>query len=244
MKIIPAIDIINGKCVRLTQGDFGQMKIYREDPVDVALEFQEANLEYLHLVDLDGAKKGKVVNWRVVEEIQGKTALTVDFGGGISEDDEVEYLLELGINQINVGSLAIKQPKKFIHWLKKYGSENFILSADVRNENVMINGWLESANYRVLDLADQFIKEGLSYLTCTDIGSDGMLKGPNFDLYKRIKERFPNLKINASGGITSIKDLQKLKELGVHGAIIGKAIYEGRISLKQLKKMASQQLGL
>ncbi len=238
MKIIPAIDIIDGKCVRLTQGDFGQMKIYREDPLDVALEFQHADLEYLHLVDLDGAKKGKVVNWNIVEEIQGKTALTVDFGGGVSEDDEVEYLLELGINQINVGSLAIKQPEKFTSWLKKYGTENFILSADVRNESVMINGWLESANYRVLDLADQFIKDGLTYLTCTDIGSDGMLKGPNFELYKKIKERFPGLKVNASGGITSVKDLVTLKELGVHGAIIGKAIYEGRISLKQLKKAA------
>ena len=244
MQIIPAIDIIDGKCVRLTQGDFGQMKIYRDNPVDVALEFQDADLEYLHLVDLDGAKKGKVVNWSIVEEIQGKTALTVDFGGGVSADDEVEYLLELGVNQINVGSLAIKEPEKFTHWLSKYGSDNFILSADVRNENVMINGWLESANYRVLDLADQFIKEGLSYLTCTDIGSDGMLKGPNFGLYEKIKERFPNLKINASGGISSLKDLEKLKRLGVHGAIIGKAIYEGRISLKQLKKMAGQKLGL
>jgi phosphoribosylformimino-5-aminoimidazole carboxamide ribotide isomerase len=244
MKIIPAIDIIDGKCVRLTQGDFGQMKIYRENPLDVALEFQHADLEYLHLVDLDGAKKGKVVNWNVVEEIQGKTALNVDFGGGVSEDDEVEYLLELGISQINVGSLAIKEPEKFIHWLNKYGSENFILSADVRNENIMINGWLESANYRVLDLADQFIEQGLTYITCTDIGSDGMLNGPNFDLYKKLKERFPTLKINASGGISSIKDLEKLKEIGVYGAIIGKAIYEGRISLKQLKKMASHPLGL
>jgi len=244
MRLIPAIDIIDGKCVRLTQGDFGQMKVYREDPVDVALEFQQADLEYLHLVDLDGAKKGKVVNWSIIEDIQGKTALTVDFGGGVSEDEEVEYLLELGVNQINVGSLAIKQPEKFIHWLKKYGSDNFILSADVKDENVMINGWLESANFRVLDLADQFIKEGLTYLTCTDISSDGMLKGPNFELYQKIKERFPNLKINASGGISSIKDLQKLKELDVNGAIIGKAIYEGRISLRQLKRMASQQLGL
>ena len=244
MKIIPAIDIIDGKCVRLTQGDFGQMKIYREDPVDVALEFQHADLEYLHLVDLDGAKKGEVVNWSIVEDIQGKTALSVDFGGGVSQDDEVEYLLELGINQINVGSLAIKEPDKFIRWLKKYGAENFILSADVRNENVMINGWLESANYRVLDLADQFIEQGLQYLTCTDIGSDGMLKGPNFDLYKKLKERFPTLKINASGGISSIKDLKGLKDLGVHGAIIGKAIYEGKISLKQLKKMAGQTPGL
>ena len=238
MKIIPAIDIVNGKCVRLTQGDFGQMKIYRDDPVDVALEFKNANLEYLHLVDLDGAKKGKVVNWSVVEQIQGKTALTVDFGGGISEDDEVEYLLDLGINQLNVGSLAIKEPEKFTHWLNKYGSENFILSADVRNENIMINGWLESANYRVLDLADQFIEQGLQYLTCTDIGSDGMLGGPNFELYVKLIARFPNLKINASGGISSIHDLEKLKKLNLHGAIIGKAIYEGRISLEELKSVS------
>ena len=244
MRIIPAIDIIDGKCVRLTQGDFGQMKIYRENPVDVALEFQDADLEYLHLVDLDGAKKGKVVNWHVVEEIQSKTALSVDFGGGVSEDDEVEYLLELGISQINVGSLAIKKPEKFTYWLNKFGAENFILSADVKNENVMINGWLESAEYRVLDLADQFIKQGLEYLTCTDIGSDGMLKGPNFGLYKMLKDRFPSLKIIASGGVSSIEDLEKLKQLNVHGAIIGKAIYEGRISLKELKDLAGHPLDL
>ncbi|SRR5258708_4971561 len=244
MKIIPAIDIIDGKCVRLTQGDFGQMKIYRENPVDVALEFQDADLEYLHIVDLDGAKKGKVVNWHVVEEIQSRTAMSVDFGGGISDDDEVEYLLELGISQINIGSLAIKKPDKFTHWLNKYGAENFILSADVRNENVMINGWLESADYRVLDLADQFIAQGLEYLTCTDIGSDGMLKGPNFELYKRLKERFPTLKIIASGGISSLDDLDKLKQLHLHGAIIGKAIYEGRISLKDLKKLTGHPLDL
>jgi phosphoribosylformimino-5-aminoimidazole carboxamide ribotide isomerase len=240
MKIIPAIDIIDGKCVRLTQGDFGQMKVYRENAVDVALEFQDADLEYLHLVDLDGAKKGKVVNWKVVEEIQGKTALTVDFGGGVSEDDEIAYLLELGINQINIGSLAIKEPERFTQWLNTYGPENFILSADVKNENVMINGWLESANYRVLDLADEFISQGLKYLTCTDIGSDGMLKGPNFELYKTLKKRFPNLKINASGGISSIADLEKLKKLNLNGAIIGKAIYEGKISLKELKKVAGR----
>lgn len=244
MKIIPAIDIVDGKCVRLTQGDFGRMKIYRENPVDVAVEFQDADLEYLHLVDLDGAKKGEVVNWKVVEEIQRKTALSVDFGGGVAQDEEVEYLLELGINQINIGSLAIKEPEKFIHWLTKYGAENFILSADVKNENVMINGWLESANYRVLDLADQFIAHGLEYLTCTDIGSDGMLKGPNFNLYEKLKARFPNLKINASGGISSIKDLKKLNELGLHGVIIGKAIYEGKIRLKELKKMANHSTGL
>ncbi len=164
MRIIPAIDIIDGKCVRLTQGDFGQMKVYREDPVDVALEFQEADMEYLHLVDLDGAKKGQVVNWKIIEDIQQRTALTVDFGGGVQTDDDVDALLDLGVSQINIGSLAIKEPEKFIYWLNKHGSENFILSADVKNENVMINGWLESANYRVIDLVDRFIAHGLEYV--------------------------------------------------------------------------------
>ncbi|MGC4021727.1 MAG: 1-(5-phosphoribosyl)-5-[(5-phosphoribosylamino)methylideneamino]imidazole-4-carboxamide isomerase [Cyclobacteriaceae bacterium] len=236
MKIIPAIDIIDGKCVRLTQGDFGQMKIYREDPVDVALEFQEADVEYLHLVDLDGAKKGRVINWEVVEEIQSRTALAVDFGGGVQLEEDVEHLLDLGVNQVNIGSLAIKEPEKFIEWMNKYGSENFILSADVKNENVMINGWLESANYRVLDLVDKFIDHGLEYVTCTDIGSDGMLNGPNFGLYKKIKARFPHLKINASGGISSLDDIKELQYLNLHGAIIGKAIYEGRFNLSDLKK--------
>ena len=236
MRIIPAIDIIDGKCVRLTQGDFGQMKVYREDPVDVALEFQDADMEYLHLVDLDGAKKGHVVNWKIIEDIQQRTALTVDFGGGVQTDDDVEALLDLGVNQINVGSLAIKEPDKFIYWLNKHGSENFILSADVKNENVMINGWLESANYRVIDLVHRFIAHGLEYVTCTDIGSDGMLNGPNLGLYKKIKARFPNLKINASGGISSIEDIKELQYMNLHGAIIGKAIYEGRFNLADLKK--------
>jgi phosphoribosylformimino-5-aminoimidazole carboxamide ribotide isomerase len=236
MRIIPAIDIIDGKCVRLTQGDFGQMKVYRENPVDVALEFQAANMEYLHLVDLDGAKKGHVVNWKIIEDIQQRTALTVDFGGGVQTDEDVEALLDLGVNQINIGSLAIKEPEKFIYWLNKHGSENFILSADVKNENVMINGWLESANYRVIDLVHRFISHGLEYCTCTDIGSDGMLNGPNLGLYKKIKARFPNLKINASGGISSIEDIRELQYLNLHGAIIGKAIYEGRFNLADLKK--------
>jgi len=238
MRIIPAIDIIDGKCVRLTQGDFGQMKVYREDPVDVALEFQDADIEYLHLVDLDGAKKGHVVNWKVIEDIQKRTALTVDFGGGVQSEDEVENLLDLGVNQINIGSLAIKEPEKFIEWLHKYSAENFILSADVKNENIMINGWLESANYRVIDLVNRFITHGLEYVTCTDIGSDGMMKGPNLGLYKKIKARFPNLKINASGGITSIDDIKELQYLKLHGVIIGKAIYEGRLNLAELKKYA------
>ncbi len=235
MRIIPAIDIINGKCVRLTQGDYGKVKVYREDPLDVALEFQNADLEYLHLVDLDGAKKGKVVNWKVVEEIQANTALVVDFGGGVKTEEEVQQLLDLGVNQINIGSLAIKEPDKFVEWMQKFGAENFILSADVRNENVMINGWLESANFRLFELVDGFIDKGLQYLTCTDIGLDGMLKGPNIALYKKLKNKFPDLKINASGGIASLDDLKELSYIHMHGAIVGKAIYEGRIKLEELK---------
>jgi phosphoribosylformimino-5-aminoimidazole carboxamide ribotide isomerase len=237
MRIIPAIDIINGKCVRLTQGDYGKVKVYREDPLDVALEFQNADLEYLHLVDLDGAKKGKVINWDIVEEIQGKTALMVDFGGGVKMEEDVQRLLDLGVNQINIGSLAIKEPKKFSSWMEKYGPENFILSADVRNENVMINGWLESANFRLFDLVEQFIADGLQYLTCTDIGLDGMLKGPNIALYKKLKNKFPNLKIIASGGISSLDDLKELNYIQMHGAIIGKAIYEGKLKLEELKNI-------
>ncbi len=237
MRIIPAIDIIDGNCVRLTQGDFGQMKVYRDDPVEVALEFQNADLEYLHLVDLDGAKKGKVVNWKVLEEIQEKTVLKVDFGGGVKTDEEVERLLDLGISQINVGSLAVKEPEKFIEWLKKYGGENFVLSADIKNEDVLINGWLESTGLRLFDLVDRFTKEGLEFLTCTDINTDGMLKGPNFDLYKKLKSRFKDLKIIASGGVSSLKDLTELKKIDVFGVIVGKAIYEGKIKLNDLKKV-------
>lgn len=237
MRIIPAIDIVDGNCVRLTQGDFDQMKVYRDNPVEVALEFQDADLEYLHLVDLDGAKKGKVVNWKVIEDIQEKTALNVDFGGGVKTEDEVERLLDLSVSQINVGSLAVKDPEKFIQWMKTYGGENFILSADIKNEDVLINGWLEPTGLRLFDLVDLFVKQGLEYLTCTDINTDGMLKGPNFDLYKKLKTRFPDLKIIASGGVSSIKDLVELEKINVYGAIVGKAIYEGKIKLEELKKL-------
>ena len=235
MRIIPAIDIIGGKCVRLTQGDYGQMKVYREDPLEVAREFENADLEYLHLVDLDGAKKGKVVNWEVIEEIQGKTSLKVDFGGGVKSKKEVEQLLELGINQINVGSLAVKKPEVFTGWMETYGPENFILSADVMDDNVMINGWLEATSLRLVDLADQFEKKGLEYICCTDIRTDGTLQGPNLSLYRKLKTRFPKLKIIASGGISSLSDLNELKYIKVDGAIIGKAIYENRIKLSELK---------
>jgi len=237
MRIIPAIDIINGKCVRLSQGDYGQMKIYRDNPAEVAKEFEDADLEYLHLVDLDGAKKGEVVNWKVIQDIQEDTALNVDFGGGVKTDDEVQQLLDLGISQINVGSLAVKEPNKFIEWLEKFGSENFILSADVKGENVSINGWLEETDFRLFDLVTTFSEHGLEYLTVTDISTDGMLKGPNFELYRKLKSKFPQLKIIASGGVSSVDDLKELKNLNLFGAIVGKAIYEGKINLNELKNI-------
>lgn len=239
MKIIPAIDIMDGKCVRLTQGDFQKKKIYNEDPLAVALEFQNADLEYIHLVDLDGAKAGEVVNWNVIYELQEKTALQIDFGGGVKTDEDVEKLLELDIYQINIGSIAIREPEKFKRWLTDYGASNFILSADVRGENIMINGWLEPTELRLFDLVEDYMKTGLEFLTCTDISTDGMLSGPNFELYEKLMTRFPQLKIIASGGVSSISDVKRLKSMGLHGVIIGKALYEHAITLAELKEINS-----
>lgn len=237
MRIIPAIDIIDGKCVRLAQGDFKKVKMYREDPVEVAKEFEDADLEYLHLIDLDGAKKGSVVNWDVIEDIQAKTALKVDFGGGVKTTEEVDRLLDLGVNQINIGSIAVSDPKLFSDWLWKYGPENFILSSDVRDESILVNGWTATTTINLFDLVSQFIKDGLEFVCCTDIETDGMLKGPNFILYRKLKNHFPKLKIIASGGISSISDLEELQYIHVNGAIIGKAIYEGKIKLPELRNL-------
>jgi len=237
MKIIPAIDIIKGKCVRLTQGDFGKVKVYREDPLEVAQEFEDADLEYLHLVDLDGARKGKVMNWSVIEDIQEHTALKVDFGGGVKSEAEVEHLLDLGIEQINIGSLAARDPETFSSWLQKYGPENFILSADVKEEMVLSHGWTEQTSISIYDLAARFEADGLQYLACTDIESDGMLQGPNLGLYKKLKKRLPNLKLIASGGISSTADLTELAYINLHAAIVGKAIYEHKIKLQELKNI-------
>ncbi|HBK89785.1 MAG: 1-(5-phosphoribosyl)-5-[(5-phosphoribosylamino)methylideneamino]imidazole-4-carboxamide isomerase [Cyclobacteriaceae bacterium] len=237
MKIIPAIDIIGGKCVRLTQGDYGKMKVYRENPVEVAKEFEAADLEYLHLVDLDGAKKGRVVNWKIIESIQAETALKVDFGGGVKTEQEVEELLDLGIEQINIGSMAVRNPELFINLMQQFGPENFILSTDVKNELIQMSGWTEETPVTVYSLVNQFISKGLEYISCTDIHTDGMLQGPNFGLYKKLKSRFPELHIIASGGISSLKDLEELNYLKIHGAIVGKAIYENKIKLSELKKI-------
>jgi phosphoribosylformimino-5-aminoimidazole carboxamide ribotide isomerase len=237
MRIIPAIDIVGGKCVRLTRGDFNKMKVYREEPVAVAKEFENADLEYLHLIDLDGAKEGKVINWKVIHEIQEKTALKVDFGGGVKSSEEVNALLELGINQINVGSTAVKKPELFKQWIKEFGAYNFVLSADVRAEEVLISGWQEESHVNLYDLVNRFEPNGLEYICCTDIDTDGTMEGPNFGLYKKLKNRFPDVKIIASGGVSSTDDLVELNYQKIDGVIIGKAIYEGRIKLEDLKTL-------
>jgi phosphoribosylformimino-5-aminoimidazole carboxamide ribotide isomerase len=239
MKIIPAIDIIEGKCVRLTQGDYGQMKVYRTDPVAVAKEFEDADLKYLHIVDLEGAKKGEVINWDALHDILTETSLEIDFGGGVKTDEEVERLLDMNVNQINIGSVAVKEPAKLAGWIKKWGASNFVLSADVKGEHIQVNGWQDSTQTNIYDLITEFEKIGLEYLTCTDIANDGMLQGVNLSLYKKLRKRFPRLKIIASGGVSSIEDLEKLEYIGIHGTIIGKAIYEKKIKLSELTQFNS-----
>ena len=234
MRIIPAIDIIDGKCVRLTQGDYANKKIYNSDPLEVAKSFEDAGLIYLHLVDLDGAKNCKVTNWEVVKGICANTSLHIDFGGGVKTREEAENLFQLGIRQINVGSIAVKNPSLVYHWIEEFGSEAIVLSADVKDEKIAISGWMETSSMNVFDFIRDYLAHGLRYVTCTDISTDGMLSGPNTKLYRKILQEFPHIKLIASGGVSSMDDVYELRETGVDGAIIGKAIYEGRISLEDL----------
>jgi len=233
MRIIPAIDIINGKCVRLTQGDYSKKTVYNEDPLTVANMFQDAGLEYLHLVDLDGAKHGRVVNWEVVTNIVKGTNLIVDFGGGVKTPEDIHRLFDVGIAQVNVGSVAVKDPGLVGGWIEEYGDKN-ILSADVKDERVRIQGWQDDAEVNLMDFLQSYVNTGIETVVCTDISVDGMLAGPNHKLYKRITDRFTSIKLIASGGIRSVTDLVTLRETGVFGAIIGKAIYEGKLSTKDL----------
>jgi phosphoribosylformimino-5-aminoimidazole carboxamide ribotide isomerase len=234
MRIIPAIDIIDGKCVRLTQGDYAQKKIYNEDPLAVARSFEDAGLQYLHLVDLDGAKAGAVKNWSVVKAITSGTGLQVDFGGGIKKEEDITKLLDHGIGQVNLGSIAVKDPALVFRWIEKFGAGKIILSADVKNELVQISGWQENASVTIQDFIMDFEQHGIQYITCTDISTDGMLSGPNEALYKKLVGQFPAMKWIASGGVSSASDIEKLNAIGMHGVIIGKAIYEGKILLKEL----------
>ena len=235
MRIIPAIDIIDAKCVRLSKGDYDTKKIYNENPLEVAKSFEAHGIEYLHLVDLDGAKSSKIVNYKVLEQIASKTNLKIDFGGGLKSDADLKIAFESGANQITGGSIAIKKPEVFKSWIQQYGADKIILGADAMNEKVAISGWLEESKEEVIPFIQKYQQEGIQYVICTDISKDGMLEGPSFELYQRILEQTKDLKLIASGGISTFDELPKLAELGCEGTIIGKAIYEGRISLKQLE---------
>ena len=235
MRIIPAIDIIDGKCVRLSKGDYNTKKIYNEDPLEVAKSFEAHGIKYLHLVDLDGAKSSHIVNHKILESIASKTSLNMDFGGGLKTDKDLEIAFECGANQITGGSIAVKNPEIFKSWLTKFGAEKIILGADARNKKIAVSGWLEESKQEVIPFIQNFETEGIRYVICTDISKDGMLEGPSFDLYAEILDETKDIKLIASGGISQFDELPKLQELGCEGVIIGKAIYENRISLKQLE---------
>ncbi|WP_298901829.1 1-(5-phosphoribosyl)-5-[(5-phosphoribosylamino)methylideneamino]imidazole-4-carboxamide isomerase [uncultured Psychroserpens sp.] len=245
MRIIPAIDIIDGKCVRLTKGDYQSKKIYNENPLEVAKEFESYGIQYLHLVDLDGAKASHIVNYKILEQIASKTKLKIDFGGGLKTNEDLHIAFNSGARQITGGSIAIKNPELFKGWISKYGSTRIILGADCMNENIAVSGWTESSNQNVIPFINNYVKEGIDYIICTDIAKDGMLDGPSFDLYRRILNQgeakmdstrsSKNVKLIASGGVTSISDLNALEDLGCEAAIIGKAIYEGHILLRDLE---------
>ena len=240
MTVIPAIDIIDGKCVRLEQGDYNKISLYHKEPLEVAKRFQDAGLTRLHLVDLDGAKAGAVKNWKVLETIGGKTSLLIDFGGGIKTEKDVQIVFNSGAALATVGSVAVKNEEEFVKWLLKFGSEKFLLGADVKNEKITVSGWQEETKIWIYDFIQKYIDHGIKQIFCTDVSKDGKLEGPSIDLYKNIISKFPALFFIASGGVSSVDDLKILEETGCKGAIVGKAIYENRITLDELRKINVQ----
>ena len=236
MEIIPAIDIIDGKCVRLTQGDYAQKKIYNEHPLEVAMAFEDAGLRRLHLVDLDGAKAGAVKNWKVLETLAGKTGLVIDFGGGIKTAADVDIVFNSGAALATVGSIAVKNGELFVSWLQEYGADRFLLGADVKDEKIAVGGWLETTDRWIYDFIQEYLEKGVKQVFCTDVSKDGLMQGPALELYHTIVEKFPKLHFIASGGVSGMDDIHHLEEVGCKGVIIGKAIYEGRISLEVLAK--------
>jgi phosphoribosylformimino-5-aminoimidazole carboxamide ribotide isomerase len=234
IEIIPAIDIIDGKCVRLTQGDYSQKKVYNERPLEVARAFEDAGLRRLHLVDLDGAKAGAVKNWKVLETLAGKTGLVIDFGGGIKTGADVDIVFNSGAALATIGSVAVKDGPLFVRWLEQYGGTRFLLGADVKDEKIAVSGWLETTDRWIYDFIAEWLGKGVQQLFCTDVSKDGLLQGPALDLYKNIIGKFPGLHFIASGGVSELDDVRRLEELGCKGVIIGKAIYEGRIKLEEL----------
>jgi phosphoribosylformimino-5-aminoimidazole carboxamide ribotide isomerase len=235
MEIIPAIDIIDGKCVRLTQGDYAQVKVYHDDPLEVARTFEAAGLRRLHLVDLDGAKAGAVQNWKVLERVAAGTNLVIDFGGGIKREEDLQLVFDAGAALATVGSMAVRHPETMTDWISRYGAEKFLLGADVKGEKIAVGGWLETTEVNVIDFIEDYLTRGIRQVFCTDVAKDGLLQGPSADLYAKIIGRLPGLFLIASGGVSGMDDLHRLRAIGCGGAIVGKALYEGRIRLEDLK---------
>ncbi len=234
MQIIPAIDLIGGKCVRLSQGDYSSKKEYHDDPLEMAKRFEVAGVQRLHLVDLDGAKAKKIVNGAVLERISQGTSLQVDFGGGIQADEEIERAFALGAQQVTGGSIAVKNPELFKSWIKSYGAEKIILGADAKDRKIAVGGWEETTSVDLIPFIQSYVELGIQYVICTDVAKDGLLQGPSVELYRDILQEIPGLKLIASGGVSSVKDLEELEKIGVYGTIVGKAYYEGRVTLEEL----------
>jgi phosphoribosylformimino-5-aminoimidazole carboxamide ribotide isomerase len=237
IELIPAIDIIDGKCVRLTQGDYSTKKTYNENPLEVAKAFEDCGITRLHVVDLDGAREGRIINYKILESIAGKTSLIIDFGGGLKSDKDLEIAFESGAKMVTGGSIAIKSPDVFLSWLQKYGNERIILGADAKNEKISIGGWQETTETDLITYINNYHAKGITKVICTDISRDGMLQGPSTGLYKKIRKEIPGIYVIASGGISSVKDIEELEEADIPAVIFGKAIYEGRIKLDDLKKL-------
>jgi len=236
MRIIPAVDIINGQCVRLTKGDYDTKKVYNENPLEVAKVFEDSGIQHLHVVDLDGAKASHIVNYRVLESIASKTNLKIDFGGGLKSDEDLKIAFDSGAHQITGGSIAVKNPEVFENWISKFGADKIILGADCKYEKIAISGWQEDSDLEVIPFIKGYQSKGISYVICTDISKDGMLEGPSFDLYSNIINESKDIKLIASGGISKYDELPRLKDMGCEGVIVGKAIYENRISLKEIEQ--------
>jgi phosphoribosylformimino-5-aminoimidazole carboxamide ribotide isomerase len=238
-QLIPAIDLINGQCVRLTQGDYGQKTVYSEDPLEIAKAFEGAGIQRLHLVDLDGAKAKKIVNAAVLERIASNTSLHIDFGGGVQSDEMIDTAFSAGAAQITAGSIAVRNPALVCEWLQKYGSEKIILGADAQDEMIAVSGWQENSNISIFDFLQDYTAKGAKYVISTDVAKDGLLQGPSFDLYEKIQVSSPSLSVIASGGVACMEDLVRLREMNLFGVIVGKAFYEGRISLADLAKFSA-----
>jgi len=235
MHPIPAIDIIEGKCVRLTQGDYAQQKVYNEDPLEVAKAYEAHGLRRLHLVDLDGAKAKRIINYKVLERIASKTSLQIDFGGGLKSEEDLRIAFASGAQQVTGGTVAVKAPEVFESWLQRFGPQRIILGSDVKDGKIAISGWQEQSELELFPFLKAYVDKGVHYTICTDVSKDGLLEGTALPLYKAIRAKFPELQLIASGGITSLDELQQLQEIGCYGAIIGKAIYEQRIALRDLE---------